>query len=90
MNEQIKLLVEQAKKSIPPGLDTEEWLEVYHTKFAKLIVQECMNLCEQIAIDAHEQKDSGFLTADGRQLYNGVWGGAMNCIGKIKNHFGVE
>ena len=59
-------------------------------KFAKLIVRECMDLCEQVAKDAHQQKDSSFLTADGKQLYNGVWGGAMNCIGRIRNNFGVE
>ena len=85
MNERIRELAVQARllTGWPNG-------EVEYQKFAELIVKECMDLCEQIAKDAHEQKESSFLTADGKQLYNGVWGGAMNCIGRIKNHFGVE
>ena len=36
----IQELVDQAKKSVPAGLAPAEWLEVYHEKFAKLIVKE--------------------------------------------------
>jgi hypothetical protein len=41
MKQQIQTLVEQAKQSVPTGLAPEQWLEVYHTKFAELIVREC-------------------------------------------------
>ena len=40
MNNRIKELVDQAKKSVPHGLKPEKWLEVYHEKFAELIVKE--------------------------------------------------
>ena len=46
MNEQIKSLVEQAKQSVPAGLAPEQWLEVYHAKFAELIVLECAQVCQ--------------------------------------------
>ena len=45
MNEQIQKLVDQAKQSMPAGLAPEQWLEAYHTKFAELIVRECMLQC---------------------------------------------
>jgi hypothetical protein len=41
MNARVQALVEQAKQSVPTGLTPEQWLEVYHTKFAELIVKEC-------------------------------------------------
>jgi len=62
----------------------------FNKKFAELIVKECMGCCGQVAEDAHKLKSSSFLTQDGKQLYNGVWGGAMNCGSAIANHFGVE
>ena len=89
MNDKIKELAEKCGfRSNPNIYDRNQSFDI--EKFAELLVKECMDLCEQVAADAHQQKDSSFLTADGKQLYNGVWGGAMNCISKIKNHFGVE
>ena len=88
MNERIRELAKQALVEVKNISGTE--FVFSKEKFAELIVQECMDLCEQVAADAHQQKDSSFLTADGKQLYNGVWGGAMNCIGRIRNNFGVE
>ena len=88
MNERIKELAKRANTRTFINEDGSLTPELH--KFAELIVKECMDLCEQVAVDAHQQKDSSFLTADGKQLYNGVWGGAMNCIGRIRNNFGVE
>jgi hypothetical protein len=45
MNERVQALVEQAKQSVPAGLEPEQWLEVYHAKFAELIVRECIAQC---------------------------------------------
>ena len=73
----IKDLVEQAKKSVPPGLAPEQWLEVYHTKFAELIVKECMTVCADNASLA-----GGANTQVGEDLYLAV--------DLIKKHFGVE
>jgi hypothetical protein len=47
MNAQVQALVEQAKQSVPAGLAPEQWLEVYHAKFAELIVKECASIADQ-------------------------------------------
>ena len=85
MNERIKELAEEADLHATLYFRKDQL-----TKFAELIVRECMGVCGQIAENAHKQKESSFLTADGKQLYNGVWGGAMNCGAGIANHFGIE
>jgi len=42
MNKLIQQLAEQARASIPTGtLETEQWIEAYNEKLAKLIVQAC-------------------------------------------------
>ena len=47
MNERIKELVEQAKKSVPHGLTPDKWIEVYNEKFAELIVRECVGIADE-------------------------------------------
>ena len=46
MNELIQRLVDQAKESVPAGLQPSEWLEVYHEKFAELIIKECADISD--------------------------------------------
>jgi hypothetical protein len=58
-------------------------------KFAELIVRECVTQCEQVATDADAMAKSKFVTDAGRMLHEGMWGGAKNCGGQIKEHFGV-
>ena len=44
MNERIRELYEQARlqaKSIDADLDPQGWMDLYHKKFAELIVKEC-------------------------------------------------
>ena len=44
MNERIRELYEQARlqaKSIDADLDRQGWMDLYHQKFAELIVREC-------------------------------------------------
>jgi hypothetical protein len=36
-----------AAKSVPEGLDVQEWIQLYNAKFADLILQECYRICEQ-------------------------------------------
>ena len=93
MNERIKELEKQATTVVEGWSDengTTRYYEFNREKFAELIIKECMGCCGQVAEDAHKQKSSSFLTQDGKQLYNGVWGGAMNCGSAIANHFGVK
>jgi hypothetical protein len=89
MNERILQLAKQA------GLDDDmfpldEWDNPELEKFAELIVQECITQCEQVATAADAKSKSKFVTDDGRMLHDGMWGGAKNCSGQIKQHFGVE
>jgi hypothetical protein len=88
MNERILQLAKQA------GLDDDmfpldEWDNPELEKFAKLIVRECIAQCEQVATAADAKSKSKFVTDDGRMLHEGMWGGAKNCSGQIKQHFGV-
>ena len=99
MNERIRELKEQAWEYamavhdglIVPPLDKEVWPvdKVFDEKFAELIVQECIAQCEQVATAADAKSKSKFVTDDGRMLHEGMWGGAKNCSGQIKQHFGV-
>jgi hypothetical protein len=93
MNERIRKLADEA------GIDTTDFencpIELYGAeqqlnKFAELIVQECIAQCEQVATAADAKSKSKFVTDDGRMLHEGMWGGAKNCSGQIREHFGVE
>ena len=69
-------------------VDIEDFISV--EKFAELIVRECVAQCEQVAADADVMADSKYVTDMGRQLHEGMWGGAKNCTAQIREHFGVE
>jgi hypothetical protein len=48
MNERIRELYEQARlhaKSIDADIDPKGWMDLYHQKFAELIVLECSSIC---------------------------------------------
>ena len=48
MNERIRELYEQARlhaKSIDADIDPKGWMDLYHQKFAELIVRECAKVC---------------------------------------------
>ena len=95
MNERIRELAKQAgmtddkfgmffanDKHNEDGVDLQ--------KFAELIVRECINQCEEVAVGVDKVSKSKFVTDAGRMLHEGMWGGAKNCSGRIKQHFGVE
>jgi hypothetical protein len=85
MNERIQELAEQATTEEADGFKYFD-----KEKFAELIVRECIAQCEQVATDADAKSKSKFVTDDGRMLHEGMWGGAKNCSGQIKQHFGVK
>jgi hypothetical protein len=86
MNERIRELAEQAT-----GAEEYDGFRYFDKeKFAELIVQECIAQCEQVATAADAKSKSKFVTDDGRMLHEGMWGGAKNCSGQIREHFGVE
>jgi hypothetical protein len=85
MNQRIRELAEQAT-----GAEEYDGFRYFDKeKFAELIVQECIAQCEQVATAADAKSKSKFVTDDGRMLHEGMWGGAKNCSGQIKQHFGV-
>ena len=50
MNERIRELYEQARlhaKSIDADIDPKGWMDLYHQKFAELIVRECARVCSE-------------------------------------------
>ena len=50
MHPKIKELAEQAKTSVPAGLLVNEWIDEYNQIFARLIVRECIMLCDQVTL----------------------------------------
>ena len=86
MNERIQELAEQAKKYALDAMikitDKEQALKVYSqtydTKFAELIVRECIGCCEQVISDPVPESVDTWLN------------GGTQCIDEIKQHFGVE
>jgi hypothetical protein len=93
MNERIKLLAEQAKKHALDAMikitDKEQALKVYSesydTKFAELIVQQCMNQVREQYLPVLE---------DEIMMKDTYWDGYVLCgvdsYVAIKEHFGVE
>jgi len=54
MNERIRELYEQARlqaKSIDADLDPQGWMDLYHQKFAELIVEKCAGIIESQDVD---------------------------------------
>ena len=86
MNERIQEIAEQAKKYALDAMikitDKEQALKVYSqtydTKFAELIVRECIGCCEQVISDPVPESVDTWLN------------GGTQCIDEIKQHFGVE
>ena len=99
MNERIKELAEKAgfvlwgNEEWGPGEGHVDWSCDYEdalVKYTELIVKECIAQCEQVAADAHAIVKSKFVTDTGCILHEGMWGGAKNCGGQIREHFGVD
>jgi hypothetical protein len=53
MNERIQQFAEQARTSVPAGLDTVEWIAEYNRIFAELIIAECVSIVND-AVDHRE------------------------------------
>ena len=84
MRPKIKELAEQAKTSVPAGLDTAAWIEQYNKIFAELIVKECMSVIKQ---NENASLNVGNFTDEKKQ---GIQLGLEFAITDIAEHFGVE
>ena len=75
MNERIRELAEQAEKYADENFKGEPtYSEAYDSKFAELIVGECVAICQNV--DGEDNIDA----RSGRQ----------DCAVEIREHFGVE
>ena len=86
MNERIKELAEQANEAFYQrmGEGAERgtfYYDKFAEKFAELIVQECAQRCEEVAIK-HQVEETTY--AAGKKA------GAFECAADLKEHFGVE
>jgi len=88
MNQQIRELAEQAEKYADDNFKGEPtYSDAYDSKFAELIVQECVNVAleqkkwvEDMAV--HNSNDEAWNRARIQQ--------SKHIVNKIKEHFGVE
>ena len=83
MNEQIQELSLQAGIATNLSADVVErdknkWIDLYSEKFAQLIMQECLTICQHNAEDDDDQFDLGRVHQAKEITY------------LIKKHFGVE
>ena len=80
MNERIRQLAEQAKcyadENSAHYLQNPHWIETFEEKFAELIVQECADICMEMATKCAGLPGDGALAKD--------------CADWIKKDFGVE
>ena len=82
MNERMKQLAEQAGYTPLQGFDfANELQEVFLNMFAELILQECVNMCNDIA-DSHLYRN--------QDIYQRLAPGASYAAKVIKFRFGVE
>jgi hypothetical protein len=79
MNDRIKELAEQAEKYADDNFKGEPfWTQAYESKFAELIVRECMRMCD--VADMSLLEHNCVKEASGTQSAKDF----------IKEHFGVE
>jgi hypothetical protein len=85
MNEQIKLLKEQAMEWVPNQVDPDTKIRLLNAeKFAELIVQECV---AQIRPMWNQVKEVGAPPGYDYDTFDLAYNDCMNAI---KEHFGVE
>lgn len=70
---------------VPDSWDTEAI-----NNYTRAVIMECVGRCDVIASEASAAKNSNFTTDMGKQLFSGMWGGAMGCGNAIMMHFGIE
>jgi hypothetical protein len=61
VNERIQQFAEQARTSVPAGLDTVEWIAEYNRIFAELIVRECIKTYNDDGYQTEHEQDQRVL-----------------------------
>ena len=78
MNDRIRALWTQSAVRDDPDHAWTYDSDLHATKFAELIVRECLGCCEQVISDPVPESVDTWLN------------GGSQCINEIKQHFGVE
>ena len=89
MNEQIELLAVQAGFNIHNDLVDGQNFNHEIQKFAKLIVQECIQECKQELYEFNAE-DRSYDDLKATAIRAGHRNGVFKVIDRIKQHFGVE
>jgi hypothetical protein len=71
----IQNIADKAKTEVPDGLSVDEWVAAYNQAFAKLVIEECIEV-----MSAEEKKPAGFLHNKSVDIHEYA----------IKTHFGIE
>jgi hypothetical protein len=80
MNERIRELAEQAERYADDNFRGEStWTEAYESKFAELIVRECIDTLDQIPVYYKHEND--------REIERNT---ISDCIRAIEERFGVK
>ena len=76
MTDRIQELAAEAKNKVPAGLEVSQWIEVYNTELAKLVIEDICDLIsnnEFNLLPTHMHRMSAYAEVE-----------------MIKQHFGVE
>lgn len=82
----VKLHGKRGKQLSPEAMSfyTEEALRARDIEVAKLVLEAAAKVCDEVAVNATSEKRMKFLTVQGQAVYEGMYGGAINCAGGIR------
>lgn len=63
---------------------TADQLRARDLEVARLVLEAAALVCDEVAVDATSEKRMKFLTVQGKAVYEGMYGGAINCAGGIR------
>jgi hypothetical protein len=52
---------------------------------ARVVLEGAAKACDAVAIDATSEKRMKFLSVQGQAIYEGMYGGAINCAAGVRN-----
>ena len=63
---------------------TEVQLRARDLEVARVVLEAAASVCDATAVDATSEKRMKFLTVQGKAIYEGMYGGAINCACGIR------
>ena len=71
-------------KRFGPPTYTIDQLRARDIEVARCVLEAAAKMCDAVAVDATSEKRMKFLTVQGKAIYEGMYGGAINCAGGIR------